>query len=172
MSFIRKNFLAMLIFFTATLALVLVHVLPGAYGGVGKEKYYIKTLDFIFGGATVQVYTEDISASIVLKGGVSIFGVLSIASLLLGVALAIASFYNRTARLEYYGAVLIVVSGISMLLLFNMGTLVTVDKRIIDYRSFIFSHGFNLSIGAIVYGITTIVIGIIGIIIEENNLIR
>ena len=172
MSFIRKNFLALLIFFTATISLVLLLVLPGAYGGVGEERYYVSTIGFIFGGATMRVSTEDYVADVAMKGGVSILGLLSLILLALAVALAIMSFYRRKSRLEYYGIVLVVVSGVLMLMMFNMGTLVEINKNIIQFRSFVMFYGFELSTGAIVYGITTIVVGIIGVIIEEYNLIR
>ena len=172
MKFIRQNFLALLIFFTATISFVLLLVLPGAYGGAVGEKYYIPTIGFIFGGATIQVSTEDFVADVVLKGGVSILGLVSLLLLALAVVLAIMSFYKRKARLEYYGIVLVVVSGVLMLMLFNMGTLVQVNKNIIQFRDFIRFYGFELSTGAIVYGIINIVIGIIGVIIEEYNLIR
>ena len=65
-----------------------------------------------------------------------------------------------------------IISGVCMLLLFNSGTTVSFLKDVIEYRAFISLYGFRLGAGAITYGVTTIVGGIIGIFIEEKNLIR
>ena len=172
MNFIRKNFFALVVMLTSILAFVFVLVLNGISGSAIDEKYCINTLGLIFGNATIQVNIKGALASATLNGGMSITGLISIISLGVGFVLAVLSMFFRKSALDYYGAVLLVVSGVLMLLLFNMGTQVMVAGNRYDFRTFVNVYNLKLGTGAIVYGITAIVGGVIGIFIEEKNLIR
>lgn len=172
MKFIRKNFLALLVMTVAVLSIVLVCFLPGVHGKGSQEKYSIHTLGLVFGNATMHVSSKTYSASVALTGGMSVFGLASAVTLITGVILAIISIKVRNKSLDYYGIVLVIISGICMLMLFEMGTMIKVNNIPYEYKGFVLIYGFELGAGAIVYGITTIVGGIVGIIIEENNLIR
>ena len=170
--FLRKNAFAVIIMITGLLSLVFVHVFSGLRGHVGEEKYYIETLDFVFGGAKMQVTTKEITKAVTLNGGVSIFGVVWLVMFIASIFFEILSIFFKKFPFDYYGAVFMIISGIGMLMLFNMGTIISIGKNAIDFRSFVLLYSFELGTGAIVCGITAIVGGIIGIFIEENNLIR
>lgn len=172
MRFVRKNFMALLALFVSTLSLILVIFLPGIYGKTVEEQYYVGTLDFVFGNSKMLVKTKDFSTWIDLNGGTSLLGVASIGFLALSMIFAILSFYLKNFPYDYYGTVFMIISGVCMLLLFNSGTTVSFLKDVFEYRAFISLFGFRLGAGAITYGVTTIVGGIIGIFIEEKNLIR
>ena len=170
--FLRKNAFAVIIMITGLLSLIFVHVFSGINGHVGEEKYYIETLDFALGGAKMQVTTKDFSRVVTLNGGVSIFGVVWFVMFIASILFEVLSIFFKNFPFDYYGAVFMIISGIGMLMLFNMGTTIGVGKNVIDFRSFVLLYGFELGAGAIVCGITSIVGGIIGIFIEEKNLIR
>ena len=170
--FIRKNSLAVIIMITGLVSLIFVHVFTGLKGHVGEEQYYIKTLEFALGGANMQVTTEEFTRVVKLGGGISIFGMLSVVMFLASMVFEVLSIFLKKFPFDYYGAVFMVISGIGMLMLFNMGTIISIGQNAIDFRSFVLLYGFELGAGAIVYGITAIVGGIVGIFIEENNLIR
>ena len=170
--FFRKNSLAVIIMITGVLALVFAHVFSGLYGRVGDERYYIKTLDFVFGKAKMQVTTKEFATVVNLSGGVSIFGVVFVVFIIASIIFEIISIFAKNFPFDYYGAVFMVISGVAMLMLFNMGTVFYFGKNAVDFRAFVSLYGFKLGVGAIVSGTTAIVGGIVGIIIEENNLIR
>ena len=170
--FIRNNFLAMVIVGISIISFVLVYLLSGISGSSGEEKYYIDTLEIVFGNATMQVSKQEQTKIVALEGGMSIFGLCSIIALILADILAIVSIFVRNYALDYYAVVAIIVSGVLMLLLFNMGTMVTIEGNVMQFKHFVLRNSFKLGAGAIAYGITTIVGGAIGLFIEEKNLVR
>ena len=120
LKFFRKNALAVIVITTGILSLIFVHVLPGLYGKVGEERYYIKTLYLAFGGAKMQVTTPDFTTMVAMQGGLSYFGLISVVMNVAGITFAIISIKVRHLTLDYYGAVFMVISGVSMLLLFKL----------------------------------------------------
>ena len=170
--FLRKNAFAVIIMITGLLSLIFVHIFSGLKGHVGEEKYYINTLDFALGNAKMSVATKEFARVVSLSGGVSIFGVVWLIMFIASIIFEILSIFYKNFPFDYYGAVFMVISGVAMLMLFNMGTIIWIGKNAIDFRSFILLYGFELGAGAIVSGITALVGGIIGIVIEENNWIR
>ena len=120
----------------------------------------------------MKVTTEEFTKFVTLGGGMSIFGIVSVIMFIASMTFEVLSIFLKKFPFDYYGAVFMVISGIGMLMLFNMGTVLSFGKNAIDFRSFVVLYGFKLGTGAIVSGITAIVGGIVGIYIEENNLIR
>ena len=170
--FLRKNAFAVIIMITGLLSLIFVHIFSGLKGHVGEEKYYINTLDFALGNAKMSVAPKEFARVVSLSGGGSIFGVVWLIMFIASIIFEMLSIFYKNFPFDYYGAVFMVISGVAMLMLFNMGTIIWIGKNAIDFRSFILLYGFELGAGAIVSGITALVGGIIGIVIEENNWIR
>ncbi len=166
--FIRNNFLAIVIVGISILSFVFVYFFSGISGSSGEEKYYIDTLEIVFGNATMHVSKQGQTKIVALQGGTSIFGLCSIIALILADILAIVSIFVRNYSLDYYGIILIILSGVFMLLLINMGTMVTINGTPVEFKLFVARNGFTLGAGAIVYGITAIVGGIAGLVIEEK----
>ena len=170
MEFIKKNLLAIIVAGAGVLALILGMILPGAVAEMGGIDYSIAILGLAFGGAELKASAGGQSATMkVGDGGMSIFGLISIIALVVGIALVIASIFVKDKKFDFIGAILVAVAGVFMLLLLVAGTDLTNNGQTAKFTEVY--EEFKLGIGAIIYAIIAILGGAFGILNKFKKII-
>ena len=107
-------------------------------------------------------------ASIPFSGGLSVFGLISFILLLVSMALIIYAMIKKNAKIELYGAICLLISGICMFLVLVAGSDVVADlssfgqeKMAESFREFY--EDTHISVGVYFYGIVCILGSAFGI---------
>ena len=173
MEFIKKNLLAIIVAGAAVLALIFGLILPGVSAEMGGATYTIGILGMAFGGAEYKVSAGGATMTAkVGDGGMSIFGLISLVALIVGIVLTIVSMF-KDGKLGFIGSILIAVAGVCMLLLLVVGTDVSQTFGGQTYTSKFAEtfEQFKLGIGAIIYAILAILGGAFGILNKFKKIV-
>ena len=174
MNFIKKNLATLIIACAALLAFVFALFLPGAsykqtQGGV-EVSSTAALIGIMFGSSKIVSTASGVTMEALIKGGMSIFGLISVILLALGIAAVIASIFVKEKKLDLIGSILIVLAGIFVFLTLVAGTNVTamtMAGETITDLSEPFAEVFGemkLGAGAYVYGILALLGGGFGIL--------
>ena len=154
MEFIKKNLLAIIVAGAGVLALILGLALEPV-AELGEE---VKFFDLVFGFNKEQM-------GMTATGGLSFFALISFVALIAGIALTIVSIF-KNEKLAFIGAILVAVAGVCMLLALVAGTDYSIavgGKTMMTAKFADLYEGYDLGIGAIIYGVIAILGGGFGI---------
>ena len=164
----NKGATAIIVLFAGILALVSALIFPAISRKLGEESSITANIfGMAFGGATLTTTIKSTTTSVAITGGMSIFALISIIALFMGIALSVMSIFSKNKNLDFLGAILVTISGVLMLFLLTAGTDVvtaeigstTITEKFVEYFK-----EFNLAFGAILYAILAILGGGLGIL--------
>ena len=146
----------------------LIHFTQGASGHYFEQSYTLLGLMVGHPYSFVTRYTSRTQSgpSYVgfLDGGMSIFGLISLILMIVSICLIIISLFKKNKKLEFIGSILLLTTGLLVFALPVVGT----DIIYFSYRTSTFSFNeyyfdCRLGVGTIVYGITSMISGLIGV---------
>ena len=164
----NKGVTAIIVLFAGILALVSALIFPAISLKLGEESSVTANIfGMAFGGATLTTTIKSTTTSGAITGGMSIFALISIIALFMGIALSVVSIFSKNKNLDFLGAILVTISGVLMLFLLTAGTDVvtasfgstTITVKFVEYFK-----EYNLAFGAILYAILAILGGGLGIL--------
>lgn len=134
----------------------------------------ISILGLAFGGATLKTTTINDSQTTLteleLGGGMSTFALISVILLALSILITVLAVFVKGKKINFLGAVLMVLAGISMFLILVTGSDFVITRKITDTitntKTIPFKEcldGFKISTGVYLYSILSILGGLIGI---------
>ncbi len=173
MEFIKKNLLAVIVAGAAVLALILGLIFPGVVAEMNGGKFTIGILGMAFGGAEYKVSAGGTTMTAKIgDGGMSIFGLISLIALLVGLVLVVVSML-KGQEASFIGSALIAFAGVCMLLLLVAGTDVsqTVAGTTRTTKFTTMFEEFKLGFGAIIYAIIAIIGGGLGVLNKFKKII-
>lgn len=168
MRFVKANLSALLVISTGLIAIILLLIFPAAIhdGHDQTGDYWVNSVDFwgfIFGymhRIATQYPTNGtpfVYGTSMYDGGISIFGVIFFIFLVLSLILVILSIVTKRKILEIIGSILIILSGICIFLLLEVGTNVICGNYPQQFINEFFNY--RLSDSVIIIGIITIFTG-------------
>ena len=133
MRFIKANLSALLVISTGLITIILLLIFPAAIhdGHDQTGDYWVKSVNFwgfIFGYMhTIATQypingTPFVYGTSMYDGGISIFGLVFFIFLVLSLILVILSIFTKKKILEIIGSILMILSGICIFLLLEVGT--------------------------------------------------
>ena len=114
----NKGATAIIVLFAGILALVSALIFPAISRKLGEESSITANIfGMAFGGATLTTTIKSTTTSVAITGGMSIFALISIIALFMGIALSVMSIFSKNKNLDFLGAILVTISGVLMLFL-------------------------------------------------------
>lgn len=152
------------------LAFLLALLTPGAYKSTGQTSHTeVNLIGLMFGKIKYTIFGGHLSDVEYYNGALSLFALLSVICLFVGIALSVASVYFKGKILTLIGAILILVSGVLIFFTLVVGSSVVYSAGMGGmYSSEIpfseFFHGWGLGYGVYIYGIVCITGGAFGVV--------
>ena len=186
MNFIKKNSTTLIGLTAGLIALLCAVFLPAAvaYDLINwacDSWAFVTIIGLAFGCADIYVYShpqvgpnkgnQHIGAASHVYGGMSIFALVSVVLLIVGIVLLVISLFTKKKPLNLIGSICIALSEIFIFFILELGT--NIDRRVfinsgnirdIDTAFKNFYRPFKLDIGTLFYALATIFGGAIGIL--------
>ena len=172
-TYIKKNLTAVVVVaIVFVVAIVSMFLTGGKFSNeIGGSVTRVKLGGLMFGSSIItQTETNGYVLSVEYNGGVSYYGIASFVILVVGIVFLVLDTFFYGKKFDVVGFGFLVISGLLSFIILEAGSTVTIwpTTEQPHIENFARTFGaFHPAVGVYVYGLTNILCGIVGLIIEN-----